>query len=139
MTGTEYLRFRAWTIDLQCSEEYIPLRGLKDPLYRFDLTSLKGFLVEYFTVLTLVLPKLDFKNKKYDMVMICRTEMRLSREDVEARKDGFELPVGRFLEAEGLTFYSLKKREWSVIKPWKIMLTRRMCRWSLLQMMQNGQ
>jgi hypothetical protein len=62
------------------------------------LTDDKGVATGYFKVPIEVLYKLDFKNKKYDMVMICRTRTGLSRTDVGVKKDASDLPGGSFSE-----------------------------------------
>jgi hypothetical protein len=116
VTGTEHLRFWAWTDDIQYAGEYIPPQDVKEPLWQFGLTDSKGFSTGYFTVPVAVLPKLDFKNKKYDMVMICRTRTAFSREDVEARKDGSELPGGPFSE-EGIDLSQRKEEVTEGNKP----------------------
>jgi Heterokaryon incompatibility protein (HET) len=100
---TNHLRFWAWTDEIVYDGEYVPPKDVVDPLWQITLTDKKGFVTGYFTVPVEVLPKLDFKNKKYDMVMICRTRTGCSRKDVGARKDGSEVPGAPFSE-EGINF-----------------------------------
>ncbi|KAH7067971.1 heterokaryon incompatibility protein-domain-containing protein [Paraphoma chrysanthemicola] len=93
MTGTQHLRFWASTHDIQFTGEYIPPQNVKEPFWQFNLTDSKGFATGYFTVPVVLLPKLDFKNKEYDMVLICRTRIAYSREEIEAKKAGSEPPA----------------------------------------------
>jgi hypothetical protein len=92
VAGTQHLRFWAWTHDMHFTGEYIPPQNVKEPSWQFNLTDSMGFSTGYFTVPVALLPKLDFKNKEYDMVMICRMRTTYSREEIAARKAGSDPP-----------------------------------------------
>lgn len=85
---TTHLRFWAWANELKFPADWkAPEDTGGGPLWEFKLVDQNGYFTGYFRVPMEILPKLDFRNKRYDLILISRTRHSHSRKEINDVKE----------------------------------------------------